>query len=67
VIYVYIFNSNICIGKPWHGPCVFYTLFIEPSEVFWTQTMIPTVFYVKLFFAKIRRSWEFSGSEVKIF
>ncbi len=53
VIYVYIFNWNICIGKPWHGPCVFYTLLIEPSEGFWTQTMIGKVFYVMFFFVKI--------------
>ncbi len=24
VIYVYIFNWNICIGKSWDGPCVLY-------------------------------------------
>jgi hypothetical protein len=53
VIYVYTFNWNICIGKPWHGPCVFYTLLIEPSEGFWTQTMIIKVFYFMFFFVKI--------------
>jgi len=67
VIYVYIFNWNICIGKPWHRPCVFYILLIEPSQGFWTQTMILTVLYVKFFFAKIWRSREFCGCGVKIF
>jgi hypothetical protein len=67
VIYVYIFNWNICIGKPWHGPCVFYTLLIEPSEGFWTQTMIRKVFYVLNFFLEIWRSWEFCGCGLKIF
>jgi hypothetical protein len=38
VKYVYTFNWNICIGKPWHGPCVFYTLLIEPSEGFLDST-----------------------------
>jgi hypothetical protein len=53
VIYVYTFNWNICIGKPWNGPCVFYTLVIEPSEGFWTQTMIGKVFYAMFFIVKI--------------
>jgi hypothetical protein len=61
VIYVYIFNWYICIGKPWHGPCVFYTL------RFWTQTIIGKVFYVTFFFLEIWRSWEFCGCGVKIF
>ncbi len=65
VIYVYIFNWNICIGKPWRGPCVFYTLLIEPSKGFWTQTMIGKVFYVTFFFLEIWRSWEFCGFGVK--
>ncbi len=53
VTYVYTFNWNICIGKPWHGPCVFYTLLIEPSEGFRTQTTIGKVFYVTFFFVII--------------
>ncbi len=32
---------------------VFYTLLIEPSEGFWTQTMIGKVFYVMFFFLEI--------------
>jgi hypothetical protein len=40
---------------------------IEPSEGFWTPTMIGKVFYVKFFFVKIKNSWEFCGCGVKIF
>jgi hypothetical protein len=56
LIYVYTFNWNICIGKPWHGPCVFYTfytLLIGSSAGFWTETMIAKVFYVMFSFVKI--------------
>ncbi len=67
VIYVYSFNWNICIAKPWHGPCLFNTLLTEPSEGFWTQTMIVTVFCFKFSLAKIWRSWEFCGCGLKIF
>jgi hypothetical protein len=67
VIYVYICNWNICVWKPWHGHCVFYTLLIEPSEGFWTLTMTVTVFYVKLFLCKNLKELGVLWVWVKIF
>jgi hypothetical protein len=68
-------NCDICLHfqlkylhwKTMAWPLCIYTLLIEPSEGFWTQTMIATVFYVMFFFSKFWRSWEFCGCGLKIF